>query len=252
MTVPTAALWFAERGSEPCETCGHTDGQHPWQEGDCILPHRGHSRTLLKPTHVCRACITRHQTQLTECLNLYATLGDVLEPGSIPDDTADHKHTKKAADVPPLVRLEVFAMLFDTGRLYTTGRGSDLPDVPAVLTAWARNTCDDQGLTGASLDSTLSTAVKLLHEHAEYIAGRPWVDEYDAELGWCRQALRRAHGISDGRQPVGRCPSLNGAGAECGGPLWPDPFGAMAVQCGACHRHFDERFLRLLGGMMTG
>jgi hypothetical protein len=233
-----------------CDRCGRDDGTHEWREGDCILRHRNHSTRLIDDAQVCVWCVQRHQTWLREILDLYATLDQVLEPGSIPDDTADHKRPKKPADAPAPIRLEAWALLFDTDRLKTTGRHSDLPDIPSVLTGWAQNACDDRDLTGASLDGTVMTSARLLTEHAEFIASRPWVDEYDAELAWVRQALRQAHGVSEGRQPVGRCPSLDGDGKECGGPLWPDRHGAMAVTCGACQRRFDERFLRLLGGMI--
>lgn len=247
--------------TDPCSLCGTTTGHHTWVEGDCILHHRKHSRRLIEGTFICVWCVSRHGDWLREILDLYATLDRVLEPGSIPDDTADHKRQKKPAETPIPIRLEAWALLFDATRMYTATvdehgvshaayLGGSLPDVPAVLTSWAGNALDDQGLAGGSLNGTVTTAVRILTEHATYIAGRPWIDTYDAELAWVRQALRHAHGISEGRQPVGPCPSLDGDGAECGGPLWPDRGGAMAVQCGACHRSFDERFLRLLGGMI--
>jgi len=237
---------------KPCEDCGRVDGHHDWVEGDCVLPHRTHSRKLLAGTFVCVWCVKRHRDWLRDILDLYATLTDVVLAGSVPDETAEHQHVKKSADTPVPIRLAAWALAFDAARMFTTGAGTDLPDIPAVLTSWAQNACDEQGLAGASLDSTLSTAVKLLDAHAERIAGFGWVDEYDAELGWCRTALRRAHGITGGRRPVGKCPSLDGDGVECGGPLWPNlDDGGMSVDCGTCKRHFDERFLRLLGGMIA-
>jgi hypothetical protein len=234
-----------------CDRCGEKDGTHVYVEGDCVLRHRNHSTRLVEGTFVCIWCVARHQSWLREILDLYATLDQVLEPGSIPDDTADHKRPKKPAETPSPVRLEAWALLFDTARLNAWGRHpSDLPDIPSVLSGWAQNMCDDRDLAGAALTGTVMTAVRLLTEHADFIVSRPWVDEYDAELGWCRQALRQAHGISEGRQPVGKCPSLDGDGVTCDGPLWPDRHGAMAVTCGTCKRHFNERFLRLLGGMI--
>lgn len=236
-----------------CEHCGSTVGKHSWTEGDCLLPHRGHARRLIPNTFVCVWCVTRHHEWLREILDLYATLNEVIEPGSVPEDVAgDHKRPKKPADQPAPVRLAAWAMLFDADRLRATGQPTDLPNIPAVLTSWAQNAMDDRGLAGASLNGSAMTAVRILTEHAEFIASRPWIDTYDAELSWLRRALRAAHGIHEDREPVGRCRSLTGDGVECGGPLWPDRSGAMAVECGTCHRRFDEKFLRLLGGMLAG
>lgn len=233
-----------------CRKCGSLDNdKHGWVEGDCVLPHRTHSRATLG--HVCARCVTKHRTWLAEIVELYATLNLVLLVGSVPDNTADHKRPKKAPEAPAPVRLEVLAMTADRDRLRRTGAWSDLPDTPAVLTDLALRYCDDNSLEGASLSGNASTAAVLLIEHAEALVRLPWVDEYDAELGWVRAKLRLAHGLSDlAAKPVGKCPSLDGNGHTCNGPLWPDTGGALAVECGRCHRHFDERFLRHLGGMI--
>jgi hypothetical protein len=91
----------------------------------------------------------------------------------------------------------------------------------------------------------------LLRARADDIACLALVDEYDAELRWVRKALRRAHGLSMTARSVGRCPSITGEGQECGGSLRADANGEMSVWCARCGRRFNERFLRLLGGMMT-
>jgi hypothetical protein len=233
----------------PCRRCGRTDGHHSWVEGDCVLPHRNHSTRLLDGTQVCVWCVERHRTWLAEILDLYATLGDVLLAGSIPDDTAEHKHVKKSADTPVPIRLAVFAMLRDRARLTAPVRQDDgtylaagyltsaLPDIPAVLTSWARNALEDQGMAGASLDSTLSTACKLLDVHAERIAGLPWVDEYDAELGWCRRALQRAHGVKTNPPPLGRCITVTDT-RSCTGQVWP-VHGALP-RCSKCGRRYGK------------
>jgi hypothetical protein len=234
--------------NDSCDRCGGLDGTHVWVDGDCILPHR----TWHVPAsagHVCRWCVDRHKTWLREITDLYATLQHVILPGSVPDNTADHKHVK-GAEAPAPIRLEAWALLYDTARLHSTGKPSDLPDIPSVLCGWAQNLFDDT-YQGTTAPSALSGAAAALYAQAETVARRPWVDEYDADLGWCRDALRRVHGVSDNPRPVGRCPSLNGAGIPCGGALWPDRSGAMAVQCARCDRQFGELFLRHLGGMLT-
>lgn len=231
-----------------CTRCGaFGDLPHGWVEGDCVLPHKNHSRATIG--HVCRHCVDRQRDWLREIVELYGTLYLVIEPGSVPDDTAEHGKPRKQPASPAPLRLDAWAMLFDRLRLYRTGRDADLPDVPAVLADLAQRCIDSQGWTATAPD-TITGAAAHLTAHAEHIAREPWIDEYDAELGWVRRRLRAAHGIAD-RKPVGRCPSLDGYGRECGGPLWLATDGGMAVDCGRCRRHFDETFLRHLGGLLA-
>jgi hypothetical protein len=240
--------------TSPCPRCLET-GAHTWVEGDCVLRHNysGH-RHPPRAVHgnACPHCIERQKSWLLEIVELFATLAEVLLPGSIPDTTAEHKRPKKGAEAPVPVRLGALAMLYDRARLNRTGDHSDLPDVPGVLTDLAQRISDDLGVAGAYLDGTLARAAHILTVRAEDIGSSAWIDEYDAELAWVRSALRREHGLSDlPKQPVGRCPSLDGDGQQCAGPLWPDRHGAMAVECGRCRRRFDEQFLRHLGGMIA-
>jgi len=221
--------------------------------------HRSHTRR--SAGLACRWCVTRQRAWLREITDLYATLHQVIAAGSIPDDTADHGKPKKQPASPAPMRLDAWAMLYDTRRLRPGARieGTDqwrgvdyridLPDVPAVLEAWAGRLYDDMYSNEPQTMNTLTAAAAFLTAQAEPAAHLPWLDEYDAELGWCRTALRRVHGIS-AQQPVGRCPTLNGHGETCGGPLWPSLDG-MQVHCGYCSRIFDERFLSHLGGMIS-
>ena len=235
-----------------CEKCGaFGDLGHSWTEGTCVLPHR-YDKPNHPPAatvgHCCRWCVERHREWLTEIVELYATLEDVLEPGSVVETTGEYQKPRKQPASPAPVRLEAWAMLFDADRLYATGRFSALPDVPSVLSGWAGATFDELHYN-ATAPNTVTGAVAVLSANAETIAAAAFVDDYDAELTWVRTALRRAHGIVD-VQPVGRCPSLDGNGQQCGGPLWADTSGKMSVRCGNCERVFDEQFLRHLGGMM--
>lgn len=245
---------MSEDEKPPCNVCGLTDRHEPLDD-DCLLPTHSYRARKHPPRRqsgllCCRWCVDRHRLWLTEIVELYATLPFVLEPGSVPDETADHKRPKKAPEAPAPVRLDVLAMLADRGRLRRTGEPSDLPDVPAVLADFAQRLFDDLYET-ATAPETASGAAAVLVSNAERLAGLPWLDEYDAELGWARARLRSVHGLANSRpKPVGKCPSLTGDGEPCGGPLWPDRDGMMRVECGKCRREFDERFLRHLGGMI--
>lgn len=241
-----------------CERCGaFGEIPHGWVEGDCVLPHRAHSRKLVAGTHVCEPCLERWDEWLAEVVDLYATLPDVLRVGSISDDTAEHQHMKVSGS-PALMRLGAWALLHprmlnshvkgDDGELHHTGTDG-LPDVADVLHNHAQAVYDAKGWTGQAPD-TVSGAAAVIRSNREVLAGTPDVDTFDAELRWVRRSLRTAHGISDAK-PVGRCPSLDGWGRECGGPLWPARGGSMSVSCSHCGRKFGQAFLSHLGGMMS-
>jgi len=245
---------------EPCGKCGSEPGErHTWVEGDCVLPHFNHSTNLNSGTFVCRRCTGRWERWLGELVELYATLPDVLLAGSIPDDTAEHGKPKKAPASPSPIRLNVWAllhpedlrfMLADKDGRPTIPTGlKGIPDVADVLGNWAQAVYDALDWT-ATAPRTISGATTVLGVNTLTLAAMPDADSFDAELRWVHGALYEAHGLRES-SPVGKCPSLDGDGKECGGPLWPDKYGRMQVSCSRCHRTFDERFLSHLGGMLS-
>lgn len=229
-----------------CSKCGavagsETWGVHEWTEGCCILPEHNYTRAhppRATVGHICRGCVERLRDWLSEITDLYATLPDVVPPGSVPDDTARHKHTKQPSSPAPM-RLDAWAMVNDRDRLYRTGHDSDLPDVPAVVADLAYRVADDLGIEpGQDLGDSLTAAVAFLTGRLEAAASSAWIDELDAELKWVRKTLRQAHGNP---QPLGRCISVIN-GHDCGGQVWPskrqhDP----RPECKRCHRRYDDR-----------
>ena len=230
-----------------CDTCGALVG-HVWVEGQCLnVPSHDHRTATVG--FLCPSCVARINQRLTQILELYATLPFVLPSGSVPDDIAPHRRIKTDAAPAPM-RLSVIALL--DPRNHSTGHyTTDIPDVAGVLNSWARCLADHLNLAGASLNRTLFSSVQFLRAFEQQAAAAPWVDDYQAEIDWIWGKLRDAHGLTPPQaRPVGRCPSLNGAGAVCGGPLWPDLGGAMSVACGRCQRVFGPAYLRHLGGMI--
>lgn len=213
-----------------CSKCGaFGDMPHTWSEQDCVLPHRNHSTA--KVGFCCTWCVDRLRGWLTEIVELYATLDQVLEPGSIPDDTAEHGHVKKKPASPAPMRLAAWAMLRDAARLFDHGnRGSDLPDVPGVVAVHAQNLWYLLGYGGRT-DDTLTSAVATLTANLDTVAGSPWIDEFDADLRWLRKALRDAHGISDPK-PIGNCLTV-----DCPGQVWPDRDDGHP-RCDKCRRRY--------------
>lgn len=234
--------------AQPCPHCGSTDpDQHTWVEGDCILPHRRHSRRLLAGTHVCEPCVERHGKWLTEITELWATLGTVLDLGSVPDDTAEHKHTQRDGS-PAQMRLDAWA-LAHPGMLNAKLRGPDgnyaidaylgghVPDVRHVLAAWAEALWDTLGW-GEGWPTSVEGAAASLRANLPTIAGLPDVDTFDAELAWVRRHLRSAHGLSD-PMPLGHCLSV-----DCGGMVWPQP--GKEPRCSHCGRRYGTLALARL------
>lgn len=231
--------------SNLCERCGAfgTLG-HSWVEGDCVLPHRNHSQRLVTGTHVCEPCTERWADWLAEILDLYATLGDVLLAGSVPDDTAQHKHQRKAPASPSPLRLDAWALLHNQvndhidngdGTISAAYLGPNLPNIPEVLTGWAQAVFDALAWTHKAPD-TVSSATAVLRGHTTILAGLPDVDTFDAELRWVRKALRDAHGLA-APKPLGSCLTVG-----CTGRVWPDP-AHRDPQCDRCRRRYGTNDL---------
>lgn len=245
-----------------CERCGaFGDTPHGWVEGDCILPHRmtnDRHPPKAKHGHVCGYCIDRQHEWLTEITELYATLVQVLSPGSIPDNTAAHKRPKKAPASPSPIRLEAWALLHneqlndrvtilnaagyatrdENGNFVTEPayRGNNLPDVAEVLAGWAQAAYDAQDWT-ADAPSTVTGAVAALTAlDPDIIGQQEWIDEYDAELKWIRRALRNAHGLTD-PQPLGKCLTV-----DCKGRVWAEKDGGEP-RCSRCGRRYGTNDL---------
>lgn len=236
-----------------CDRCGaFGDIPHGWVEGDCVLRHRNHSRKLVAGTFVCVPCVERHREWLTEIVELYAALAEVVLAGSVDDQRGDeYQKPRKAPASPSPLRLAAWALLTgevndhtvdlqidpDGSRYYVEHAaylGANLPDVPAVMAGWAQAAYDEQEWT-ATAPHTVSGAVAALSAAAEIMAGIPDVGSYDEELRWVRRSLRSAHGVADPK-PLGAC--LN---VECRGKVWP---GAGAQpKCDRCARRYGTHDL---------
>lgn len=248
MTVP------AGDQPPPCKVCGEDfDKPHLPVDDDCILPHR-YDRKAHPPKarigFVCRGCVERHRESLDEIVELYATLHQVVFAGSVTAAPAENQFGRKQAPKRPAspspLRLEAWAMLYDTGRLNSavtdphdpySGElvpaylGANLPDVPAVLTAWAQYAYDEVGYTDTAPD-TVSGAATVCKSHADTLATSSDVDTYDAELRWVLRHLRGAHGVT-GPKPLCGCLSVG-----CSGTIWSGTVNKPTPHCRACKREY--------------
>lgn len=217
----------------------------------CVLRHPR------KPVEASTGLLCTHHAlalneALQDILELWALVPLYLLPGSGTDDGSRHT---KTADPPAPGNLHVMS-LRDSRMFAPRPPGDqlwfqetdDIPDAPGTLRERAELVADERRITNPDL-GTISATVLFLRTHRDWIAARDWVADYDDELHILRRAL--SLGPGERTRPVGACPTLDGDGKPCGGPLWADRYGAMQVTCGRCERVFDEPMLRHLGGMMT-
>lgn len=236
-----------------CRKCGSVDPEvHSWVEGDCILPHRRHSKVA--EGFVCQHCIDRWVEWLGEVVELYATLADVLPLGSIPDDTAEHKHTKRDGS-PAMFRLDAYALMrpheinpvvTDDGKTHRHTWLTGLPQVPDLLANWAEAIWD-ANQWGADWPTTVTGAAAAIRANTETIAHLEDVDTFDAELKWIRRTLRTTHGMTD-PQMLGRCLTVTD-GKDCGGLVMPSRDQDKRPRCTRCHRRYDTLDLVRLKAM---
>lgn len=243
-----------------CERCGaFGDLPHEWIDDDCVLPAHNYAKAHPPRAtigHVCVRCVDRWRDWLREIPELWVALPQVLEPGSVPDDTASHKRTRRSASPAPM-RLSAWALLHpglvntlihdpqQPGRMVYTGT-SGVPDVVTLLANWTEAVFQARGWTGTPPD-TVSGCTVALSAAVEVLACTPDVDEFDADLGWIRRSLRSAHALSE-PAPLGRCITVTD-GRDCGGQVWPDRGGDGRPQCRRCRRRYGPLDLVRLQAM---
>lgn len=231
-----------------CNLCGaFGDIPHGWVEGDCILPHRAHSRKLLNGTNVCHHCTERWTEWLQDITDLWCSLDTVIYVADVTDDTAEHTHSKRTGSPSPL-RLTAWALWrnevndhIDNGDGTTRSAYLDgnLPDIAAVLTGWA-DTVYEATYKTTRTSNTATSAIAYLTANINDAAASPHADDIDAELRWVRNALQAAHGITD-PQPLFACLEV-----QCAGNVWPMTAGSPACdRCGRRYGTLDQ--VRALG-----
>lgn len=221
----------------------------------CIADHA--ERTEAETGQLCR----RHRRQLDDLTSEIGLL--IVDTCRIRDGGAPQEHTEKtrwvkSPEAPAPGNLTLIAM-FDPRTAATRLPGTtDNPagdqsepvgNVLHTVSSWLLLVAEERPLT-AALPRSVLVQLDLLKRHHDWIAAQDWVDDYAAELGEVRKALRVAV-REGGERAVGRCPSQDDNGAVCNGPLFPVE-GEMAVDCRRCRRHYGEEYLRHLGGMIAG
>jgi hypothetical protein len=227
----------------------------------CVMPHgttfEGEPRRVsVSVGFLCRQHRAQMDAHVTEIQNLVVDTQRIRDGGAPRDASPKTRHTK-SAEAPAPGDLGIMA-LFDSRTHTQRLAGTDVnpagdqsePMIPVehIAASWLLLVAEERPLT-ADLPRSLLAQFDLLVRHHDWMAEQLWIDDYLLELAELRKHLRSAVREVD-PAPVGRCPSQDGDGVPCGGPLWPTA-GMMAVDCGRCHRHFGEAFLRHLGGMIA-
>jgi hypothetical protein len=209
--------------------------------GLCVLDH-GSDRPQAVVGFLCGKH-RRRLDMLTSDVNvLWCELALVLD-GSAPREHHEQTRHTKAAEAP--APLDLGAVALRDPRSY-----GELPSVASVVASWVLLLAEERPL-GDTLPASVVAQLALLTRHGDWISAQGWVDDYARELEELRTALRHAVGDKMRVRPVGKCPSQDGDGLPCEGPLVPSETGRMAVDCRRCGRHYDETILRHLGGMMS-
>lgn len=217
----------------------------------CVIEHR-------KPTSAHRGLVCDHHEAA-----IRDTLRDIVElyaAGPNQDrehfDSSDIRHLKQPHSPAPIDL--AWTALTDprTGAMndphseytLTALYGGQIPNPVAELQVFTDYIADERNM--ARPGRSVTQQVQFLHANHDWILADPMVEDYDKHLRTLRSKLAAALHIPQPK-PVAACPFRDGDGERCAGPLWPDRYGAMAVDCGKCGAHIDETMLRRLGGMLA-
>lgn len=221
----------------------------------CVLRHP-RKPALASVGLICDHHAAALNEALQDILELWALSALYLTPGDMTSwPKPDKGAMVKSADAPAPGSVHIMSLRDarnfaprPPGQQLWFQETDDIIDPVGTLRDLARDVADARHITDPDL-STITTTVTFLRTHRDWIAGQSWITDYDDTLYSIRKALslgRGGHSTS-----VGSCPTLDGAGQPCGGPLWADPYGPLQVTCGRCDRAWDERMLRHLGETMT-
>jgi hypothetical protein len=210
----------------------------------CILPHT-EPKTPVNGLMVCPGHRRWLADTLEDIIETTCLLPAFLEPGSSIDDGRQVK--SKRVDPPAPIRLDVVGL---TDRRTVHRYDGDIYPVLAVVEAWARLVREERDLTRPSTPATILSETTLLITHLEWISAQPFVDELATELRATKSALHSAIGDHAPRS-VGKCPVVHPDTGLCGGRLYQDRYGRLAVSCSKCGEEWGELELRRLGLVLS-
>ena len=206
----------------------------------CLLPHRD-PKTPITGLMVCPGHRRWLADTLDDIIETTCLLPAFLEPGSSIDDGRQVK--SKRVDPPAPVRLDVVGL---ADRRTIHRYDGDIYPVLAVVEAWARLVREERDITRPSTPATILSETSLMIANLDWVAAQPWVDDLASELRATRNALHAAIGDHAPR-PVGKCPVVHPDTGTCGGRLYQDRYGRLAVSCSKCGEEWGELELRRLG-----
>ena len=206
----------------------------------CVLPHRDDAE-VRAPSLVCewhRRALTRLTEQIREG---WFDLALITVAGSAPKDAAPKTRRTKSASPPAPANLDVIVLrdprtaTAELRQLLRDGHPADLSrpasNVLAAVASWVLLVAEERPLS-AKLPSSVIAQLDLLERHGDWISEQPWIDDYWAELGEIRNALKSAlHDRASTK--VGRCYLPTDDGKDCHGNLLRRN-GELSVRCHRC------------------
>ena len=206
----------------------------------CILPHH-QPKTPLDGLMVCPGHMRWLVDTLDDIVETTCLLPMFREPGSSVDDGRQVK--SKRVDPPAPIRLDIVGL---ADRRTVHRYDGDIYPVLAVLESWARLVREERDLARPTTSATILSEASLLGVHIYWIAEQPFVDEFASELRQIKSSLHSAIGDHAPRS-VGPCPVVHPDTGPCGGRLYQDRYGRLAVHCSKCGEEWGELELRRLG-----
>jgi hypothetical protein len=213
--------------------------QPPRPEAACLLcPCRWHREQwqwrLADPNYrTCSPCSDRLALWLREIRDLFPQLDPSPTTGDGGRGAPGFRSSSPARDLIIALRDRRNSAVVNPG---------DVPDVVGEMGSWANIVREERRLTDRET-ATIETEVGLLLNHLTWITKQTWVDDFCDEVEVVRMFVRVGTDETDGKRPVGACPS-------CEHKLWA-PLSGDTIRCSGCGRQWERREWLHLGRTLT-
>jgi hypothetical protein len=198
----------------------------------CIAPHP-RPTSAYDDLYVCQTHFERIPGYMSEIVDLYALLDELMEPGS-QGKAAESVTVAVSKEAPVPVRLE--AVVLRDERSKPIFMGHRAPGATIVIVhSWAIVVREERNLVQPETKATVSSETDTLITHWRWIASQPWCDEFISEIMEAHQDLLDATNFEARRVKVGTCSRVledETLGDEvCGGPMFMSLRGSICAKC---------------------
>jgi hypothetical protein len=198
----------------------------------CIAPHP-RPTSAYDDLYVCQTHFERIPGYMSEIVDLYALLDELMEPGS-QGKAAESVTVAVSKEAPVPVRLE--AVVLRDERSKPIFMGHRAPGATIVIVhSWAIVVREERNLMQPETKATVSSETDTLITHWRWIASQPWCDEFISEIMQAHRDLLDATNYQPRRVKVGTCSQQLDDG-NCGGSMYLSSTGS--AMCANCHHEY--------------